>query len=170
MSADPEIRIDQLTGLRTILAPARAERPIEFVSERPPAKAEDCPFCEGREDRTPPETWADRPGGGPADSPGWRVRAVPNLYPAVAEARERDEPDAETGFSASADPLRAAARGAEPDLFSSLPATGHHEIIIHSPQHRVSLAELTDEELGGGGRRLARADARPSQPTGPTCS
>ena len=148
MSADPEIRIDQLTGLRTILAPARAERPIEFVSERPAARAEDCPFCEGREDRTPPETWADRPGGGPADSPGWRVRAVPNLYPVVAEARERDEPDAETGFSASADPLRAAARGAEPDLFSSVPATGHHEVIIHSPQHRVSLAELTDEQRG----------------------
>ncbi|MCE3267256.1 MAG: hypothetical protein K0S15_1965, partial [Solirubrobacterales bacterium] len=32
MSADaphPEIRIDQLTGLRTILAAARADRPIE---------------------------------------------------------------------------------------------------------------------------------------------
>ena len=91
MSNDPEIRIDQLTGLRTILAPARAERPIEFTYERPPAKAEDCPFCEGREDRTPPETWADRPGGGPADGPGWRVRAVPNLYPAVAEASEGRE-------------------------------------------------------------------------------
>jgi UDPglucose--hexose-1-phosphate uridylyltransferase len=161
MSSDPEIRIDQLTGLRTILAPARAERPIEFTSEREPAKAEDCPFCEGREDRTPPETWADRPGGGPADSPRWRVRAVPNLYPAVAEPKgERDEPEGETGFSASADPLRAAARGAEPDLFSSVPATGHHEVIIHSPQHRASLAELTDEELAAavaGWRERMRA-------------
>jgi UDPglucose--hexose-1-phosphate uridylyltransferase len=161
MSSDPEIRIDQLTGLRTILAPARAERPIEFISERPPAKAEDCPFCEGREDQTPPETWADRPGGGPADSPGWRVRAVPNLYPAVAEPKEeRDQPEGETGFSASADPLRAAARGAEPDLFSSVPATGHHEVIIHSPEHRASLAELTDEELAaavGGWRERMRA-------------
>jgi UDPglucose--hexose-1-phosphate uridylyltransferase len=148
MSSDPEIRIDQLTGLRTILAPARAERPIEFISERKPAKAEDCPFCEGHEDRTPPETWADRPGGGPPDSPGWRVRAVPNLYPAVAEPKEEgDRPEDETGFSASADPLRAAARGAEPDLFSSLPATGHHEVIIHSPEHRISLGELSDEEL-----------------------
>ncbi len=149
MSSDPEIRIDQLTGLRTILAPARAERPIEFVTERPPAKAEDCPFCEGREDRTPPETWADRPAGGPPDSRGWRVRAVPNLYPPVAEPKEPlDQPEGETGFSASADPLRAAARGAEPDLFSSVPAIGHHEVIIHSPRHRISLGELTDEELG----------------------
>ena len=72
----PEVRIDQLTGLRTILAPARAQRPIDFVNEREEAGDEDCPFCEGREDRSPPETWADRPGGGGADTPGWRVRAL----------------------------------------------------------------------------------------------
>ena len=46
--------------------------------------AETCPFCEGREDRTPPEVWARRPGGGAADSPGWTQRAVPNLYPVLA--------------------------------------------------------------------------------------
>jgi UDPglucose--hexose-1-phosphate uridylyltransferase len=148
VSSDPEIRIDQLTGLRTILAAARAERPIEFSGERPPADSENCPFDEGREDRTPPETWADRPGGGAADTPGWRVRAVPNLYPAVGQPREGQlEPEAETGFAASADPLRAAARGAEPDLFSAMPANGHHEVIVHSPEHRASLAELSGEEL-----------------------
>ena len=32
---------------------------------------ENCPFCEGREDRTPPELYALRPGGGAPDSPGW---------------------------------------------------------------------------------------------------
>jgi UDPglucose--hexose-1-phosphate uridylyltransferase len=166
MSSDPEIRIDQLTGLRTILAPARAERPIEFVSESSAAQSEDCPFCEGREDRTPSETWADRPAGGAANRPGWRVRAVPNLYPVVVEPkREQEVPEAETGFSASADPLRVAARGAEPDLFSSVPATGHHEVIIHSPQHRVSLAELSDEELAAavaGWRTRMRALSRDS--------
>jgi UDPglucose--hexose-1-phosphate uridylyltransferase len=39
---------------------------------------ESCPFCAGREDRTPPETL--RLGDGPT---GWRVRVVPNLYPAL---------------------------------------------------------------------------------------
>jgi UDPglucose--hexose-1-phosphate uridylyltransferase len=38
-----------------------------------------CPFCEGREDRTPPETF--RVGGGEPNTPGWTVRVVPNLYP-----------------------------------------------------------------------------------------
>jgi UDPglucose--hexose-1-phosphate uridylyltransferase len=151
----PEVRIDQLTGLRTILAPARAERPIEFVNEREEARSENCPFCEGREDKTPPETWADRPGGGEPDTPGWRVRAVPNLYPAVAgDAGEAEDavPGAgddsgESGISAAADPLRAATRAGEPDLFRAQPATGSHEVIIHSPQHRASLGALDDAEL-----------------------
>ena len=39
-----------------------------------PEELERCPFCAGREDRTPPETLRI---GDP-----WRVRVVPNLYPA----------------------------------------------------------------------------------------
>src|SRR3954447_20618378 len=128
----PEIRLDQLTGLRTILSPARADRPFDFggvATEPDPRAAENCPFCEGREDRTPPETWADRPGGGTPDSPGWRVRAVPNLYPALAQGRE-DDPQpaasqvADEGMAASGDPLRASSRGREPDLFRASVATG----------------------------------------------
>ena len=72
----PEVRIDQLTGLRSILAPGRAERPDAFDPTPPvsaPDAAEKCPFCEGREDRTPPEVWADRPDGGGPDGPGWRA-------------------------------------------------------------------------------------------------
>ena len=71
-----------------ILAPGRAERPDAFspaAAESKPDAAERCPFCEGREQRTPPEVWADRSGGGEADTPGWRVRSVPNLYPALGE-------------------------------------------------------------------------------------
>jgi UDPglucose--hexose-1-phosphate uridylyltransferase len=146
----PEIRLDQLTGLRTILAAARADRPMDFVSEREPAKdPADCPFCEGHEDRTPPETWADRPGGGAADTPGWRTRAVPNLYPALAQSHEgSEEPGGDdAGVTAGGDPLRAAARGSEPDLFRPTPATGYHEVIIHTPKHRVSLGQLDDGEL-----------------------
>src|SRR5206468_640468 len=42
------------------------------------------PFAEGNEDHTPPEVYAVRPNGGAADTPGWTVRVVPNLYPALA--------------------------------------------------------------------------------------
>jgi UDPglucose--hexose-1-phosphate uridylyltransferase len=156
----PEVRLDQLTGLRTILAAARSDRPIDFLDERPPAKAEDCPFCEGTEDRTPEEVWADRPGGGAPNTPGWRVRAVPNLYPALAQEEGEPEADASDGITAGGDPLRAAARGREPDLFRSAPADGFHEVVIHSPKHRASIGELTDDELAAsvaGWRERMRA-------------
>jgi len=157
--SDPEIRIDQLTGLRAILAPGRAERPDAFTPA-PPATREDaaetCPFCEGREDRTPPEVWARRPGGGAADSPGWTQRAVPNLYPVLAggsaESRagglgSADQPEA--GLASSVDPLRASSRATEPDMFASMPAVGAHEVIVHSPEHATSLAEFSEERFAG---------------------
>jgi UDPglucose--hexose-1-phosphate uridylyltransferase len=150
----PEVRIDQLTGLRTILSPARADRPFDFgalATEPDPNAAENCPFCEGREDRTPPETWADRPGDGEADTPGWRVRSVPNLYPALAQSEEENPPSSgaasREGLTATGDPLRAVSRGREPDLFRASVATGFHEVILNTPRHRTSLGQLDDAEL-----------------------
>ncbi len=159
----PEIRLDQLTGLRTILSPARADRPFDFggaQAEENSEAREKCPFDEGREDRTPPETWADRPGGGAPDSPGWRVRAVPNLYPALAQTEEGGEIEADEGMTAAGDPLRAASRGREPDLFKATVATGFHEVIVNSPQHHTSLGQLDDSELSvvvAGWRERMRA-------------
>jgi UDPglucose--hexose-1-phosphate uridylyltransferase len=148
----PEIRLDQLTGLRTILSPARADRPFDFggaPTEESPDAAERCPFCEGREDRTPPETWADRPGGGGPDSPGWRVRAVPNLYPALGQGWDAESAaEGDRGVTPAGDPLRAVSRGREPDLFRATEATGFHEVVVNSPRHATSLGQLDDGELG----------------------
>jgi UDPglucose--hexose-1-phosphate uridylyltransferase len=157
----PEVRIDQLTGLRAILAPGRAERPDAFAP--PPVvsredAAETCPFCEGREDRTPPEVWANRPGGGRPNSPGWSQRSVPNLYPVLATATAdqsgasgpgANPGGAETGLASSVDPLRASTRGAEPDLFASQAALGAHEVIVHAPEHATSLAQLSARQFAG---------------------
>ena len=66
-----------MTGRRVAIAPARGTRPGAWKAElEPPAPEEldQCPFCAGREDRTPPETLH-------IDDP-WQVRVVPNLYPA----------------------------------------------------------------------------------------
>ncbi len=149
----PEVRIDQLTGLRAILAPGRAERPDAFAITPPEARpdaAEHCPFCEGREDRTPPELWAPREGGGAADTPGWTARSVPNLYPVLGTASGDSGAAAlETGISSSIDPLAASARDAEPDLFRSQPAEGAHEVIVNTPEHATSLAQLSEQRLAG---------------------
>jgi UDPglucose--hexose-1-phosphate uridylyltransferase len=135
----PELRLDPLSGLRTIVAGERAGRPGgEFAVEpRPPIDPDGDPFLEGHEDRTPPEVHALRPNGGAADSPGWLVRVVPNLYPALGNA--------ESGEAPPPDPL-AAGRG-QPDLFSARPAVGAHEVIVNTPHALGSLAELDAEQL-----------------------
>ena len=79
----PELRHDPLTDRLVIVAPERAARPDTFrVAPHPlPASVETCPFCSGHELKTPPEV--ARSGDGAPDTPGWRVRVVPNLYPLV---------------------------------------------------------------------------------------
>ena len=119
------------------MAGERSRRPggEPTCSPPDPIDAERDPFAEGHEDRTPPELYAVRPAGGPADSRGWTVRVVPNLYPAldpVAEAGQADEPAVERG---------------PPDLFVSRPATGAHEVIVNGPQSVLSLAELPVEQV-----------------------
>jgi len=166
----PEIRIDQLTGLRTILAEGRADRPIQFTpTPRKEGAEESCPFCEGREQKTPLEVWADRPGG-EADTPGWRVRAVPNLYPAVGvpavqEGGAEPSPGVPSGDAALRDPLRASARVGEADLFARSGAGGAHEVIVSTPRHVVSLGELGDGALAAavsGWRERMRAHSEAS--------
>ncbi len=135
----PELRIDPLSGHRTIVAGERSRRPGGEPRCTPaePIDAEQDPFAEGHEDRTPPELYAVRPGGGPPDSPGWTVRVVPNLYPALeprAEAAPLPEEEQSGGREA-------------PQLFATLPATGAHEVVINGPQSVLSLADLPVEQV-----------------------
>jgi len=47
------------------------------------AERRPCPFCPGQEHDTPHEVYALREAGTAPDSPGWRMRVVPNKFPAV---------------------------------------------------------------------------------------
>ena len=125
----PEVRVDPLSGLRSIIAGDRVNRPGGGLQVGPPdpIDPETDPFLEGHEDRTPPELY--RAGGGEPDRPGWTVRVVPNLYPALTP--DGAEPD----------------RDANPDLFSAAPARGGHEVVINAPQPVVSLAQLEPAQV-----------------------
>jgi UDPglucose--hexose-1-phosphate uridylyltransferase len=63
-----------------VIAPGRAKRP---GAARPPLdppnpeELDSCPFCAGHEDMTPPQTLVLPEEG------DWKVRVVPNLYPAL---------------------------------------------------------------------------------------
>ena len=128
----PELRIDPLSGLKVIVAGERGARPGAWldVEPRPPVDRERDPFSAGHEDQTPPEVYALREDGG-----GWKVRVVPNLYPALTSG----EP------GGGEDPL-AAGRG-EPDLFAVRPALGAHEVIVNAPDPVTSLAELRPDQV-----------------------
>jgi UDPglucose--hexose-1-phosphate uridylyltransferase len=132
----PELRIDPLSGHRTIVAGERSQRPGGAPSCAPPERIdpEADPFAEGHEDRTPPELDAIRPAGGPPDSPGWTVRVVPNLYPALSPGHPGDAAAQKTAQEGS-------------ELFLSRPAHGAHEVIINGPQSVHSLAELPGEQV-----------------------
>ncbi|WP_354699570.1 Galactose-1-phosphate uridylyltransferase [Paraconexibacter sp. AEG42_29] len=121
-----EIRVDPLTGLRAIIAPARAGRPQALAAVAPaaPIVRADDPFAAGHEDRTPPAILERGAGGSAAPGGGWAVRVVPNLYPALT-------PDA-------ADPEPSH----RPDLFGAAAATGASEVIVNAPDPVHSLADL----------------------------
>ena len=124
-----ELRSDPLTGRVVAIASGRAARPEAFLQQPTPLRGPaGCPFCTGNERLTPPEVWAERdPGTGP-DEPGWRVRVVPNLFPAFAGSAATDD-------------------GGTEGLYRAEPSAGAHEVIVHSPDHEASLAELPDAEL-----------------------
>jgi UDPglucose--hexose-1-phosphate uridylyltransferase len=128
----PELRIDPLSGLKVIVAGERGARPGAWldVERRPAVDPERDPFAAGHEDQTPPEVYALREDGG-----GWKVRVVPNLYPALTQG----EP------GTAEDPL-GSGRG-EPDLFTARPALGAHEVIVNAPDPVSSLAELRPEQV-----------------------
>lgn len=122
----PEIRVDPLSGQRSIVAGERAARPGGGLSATPaePIDVEGDPFLDGHEDRTPPELDAIRPGGGLPDSPGWTVRVVPNLYPALDPGAADPEPRARA------------------DLLAGSAARGAHEVVVNAPLAVSSLADL----------------------------
>ncbi len=127
----PELRIDPLTGQRVIVAGERATRPGGELSATPapPLEPERDPFAAGHEQRTPPELYARRLDGSAPDSPGWSVRVVPNLFPALAPDAQAPPPHA------------------DPDLFWSAAARGAHEVIVNSPDPVTSLGELEVDQV-----------------------
>ena len=148
----PEVRVDPLTGQRTVVAGERAARPGAGLTATPPdpVDPETDPFLEGHEDRTPPEVYAVRSDGGGPDTPGWAVRVVPNLYPALAPDAPEPPPDA------------------HPELFTAEPARGNHEVIVNAPQPVVSLGMLEPGQVAGA-MDVWRARMRHHREAGAAC-
>ncbi|MGK2947805.1 MAG: galactose-1-phosphate uridylyltransferase [Acidimicrobiales bacterium] len=121
-----QLRLNPLTGRWVTIAAERAARPGDLVSRQLPVEADPdraCPFCPGNEEATPPALETYGPSG------NWLVRVVPNLFPAF-EGNE---------------PLRVHNLG---PVFTQASASGVHEVLVFSPHHNGSWADLDDKHAG----------------------
>jgi UDPglucose--hexose-1-phosphate uridylyltransferase len=124
----PELRKDPITGRWVIISTDRAKRPSDFVRESVVSQGNaNCPFCYGRENRTPPEILAYGRNGSGANTPGWSIRVVPNKFPALGIEGE----------------LGREGEG----LFDKMNGIGAHEVIIETPDHQATLATLPERAI-----------------------
>jgi UDPglucose--hexose-1-phosphate uridylyltransferase len=121
----PELRKDPVVERWVIIATERARRPMDFPpTPALPHRTDECPFCPGHEDRTPPELYRS---GGPENG-SWAVRVVPNKFPAL-------HPDSE---------VHAAGEG----IYDRMDGVGAHEVVIETPDHFGSLGTLPVSQVG----------------------
>lgn len=124
----PELRYDPIRWRWSIISPERGVRPKDFVKKRDEIPPEDnCPFCEGNESMTPPEIFSIRKEGTLPNTPGWKVRVVPNKFPALRIEGEL---------------LR---RGV--GIFDAVSGIGAHEVVIETPYHERQLQDMEISEI-----------------------
>jgi UDPglucose--hexose-1-phosphate uridylyltransferase len=123
-----ELRHDPISRRWVNIASERGGRPMDFTPEREaPIAGAFCPFCEGHEDKTPPEILALRPAGGTPDGPGWAVRVIPNKYPALMIEGNLDRKG--TG------------------IYDTMRGIGAHEVIVEGPSHDLVIPDMTDSQV-----------------------
>jgi len=82
-STSSEMRHDWLADRWVIVAPQRTQRPNDYVFRPPVAlDSSNCPFCIGHEAHTP-DAVASYHSKRVSESGKWKVRVVPNKFPAV---------------------------------------------------------------------------------------
>jgi len=122
----PELRKDPVLGRWIIISKERGKRPTDFPVQHYQAANGFCPLCPGNESSTPPEVLAYREGTA-ADQPGWQVRVVPNKFPALIIEGELSKEGV--------------------GLYDRMNGIGAHEVIIESPNHDESFADIPPERM-----------------------
>ena len=123
----PELRKDPVLGRWIIISKERRKMPTDFPVEVSTGLGGFCPLCPGNESFTPPEVFALRDDGQPANGSGWKVRVVPNKYPALIIEGDLSK----EGLG----------------LYDRMNGIGAHEVIIESPNHNHSFADFSPKEM-----------------------
>ena len=181
----PEVRIDhRSTGLRAPRSGSTSSPGCGRSSPRTRSHAatlrsptrgadaaEACPFCEGREDRTPPEVWAGGPAAAePTARAGRRARS-PTSTRRSAGPRGRRRAAAPRDLDRERDRSRSPRRRAAPSPTSSgsQPAAGGHEVIVNCARAR-DLARRRSPRSGWRRRSRPGESGCAPTPTPPTCT
>lgn len=133
----PELRENLATKRWVIIATERAKRPEDFKkgkelpAPRPPYD-EKCPFCEGNETSDQDEALSIRDPGTKAGEKGWKLRVIPNKYPALVPAQK----------GASIEVKRHKA-----GIYLHMEGTGKHEVVVENPAHNKTIATMSVEEV-----------------------
>ncbi len=123
----PELRKDPVVGRWVIMATERSKRPFDFAKPREVRKGAPCVFCNGKEQQTPPEVLAYRDDGSEPNGPGWRIRVVPNKFPAL----KIEGPLGNRGAG----------------VYDLMNGVGAHEVVIETPDHDCGLADLEPRRI-----------------------
>lgn len=122
-----DLRKDPIVGRWVIIATDRAKRPQDFSRLEPVKTGGFCPLCKGHEANTPPEILAYREPQTSPNNPGWRVRVVPNKFPAL---------QVEGALNKRGD-----------GIYDLMNGVGAHEVIIECPHHETSMSRLTVDNI-----------------------
>ena len=123
-----ELRKDPIIDNWVIISTERGRRPLDYTIKTEGKKKDSCVFCEGNEGETPPEVFAFRKKGTTENKPGWKVRVIPNKYPAL-QMEEKGIIVEEAGMLKKMDGL------------------GVHEVIIETPYHQKDFDDLSVDNI-----------------------
>ena len=123
----PELRKDPIVQRWVVMAPDRAKRPSDVKDDPKFVEGEFDPFAEGNEAATPPEIMAYRNYGTQPNGPGWRVRVVPNKFPALQVEGNLEK------------------RG--DGIYDMMNGIGAHEVIIECPHGETNMSRLSVDNI-----------------------
>ena len=123
----PELRKDPIVHRWVVMSPDRASRPSDLHMESQLQFADSDPFAEGNESATTSEILAYRDHASIGDGPGWRVRVIPNKFPALKMTgnlnRHRD------------------------GIYEAMNGLGSHEVIVECPQCETNMSRLSADNI-----------------------
>jgi UDPglucose--hexose-1-phosphate uridylyltransferase len=124
----PELRKDPITGRWVVVTVEDPFLPQDFNPELLIWKGpEGCPFCYGNENFTPIEIEAVSDIVRQPNTPGWKVRVIPNKFAALRIEGE----------------LNKRAMG----MYDLSHGIGAHEVIVETPEHTKQLEDLPDADV-----------------------